>query len=67
MPAKKCKDCGHSLRNNLHGFDQNDAFLDGDKLVHSGSCTYCRVCNPVLDEVLRKLAAKKRGKNEKTT
>ena len=30
-----CRDCGHSLENNLHGFDQNDAWLDDqDHLVH---------------------------------
>ena len=41
-----CYDCGHSLENNNHGFDQNDAVMDGDNLIHSGRCTYCRVCNP---------------------
>lgn len=41
-----CPHCGHSLADNHHGFDQNDAYLDGDSLVHSGSCTYCKICNP---------------------
>jgi len=41
-----CELCGHSLENNSHGFDQNDAVMDGDTLVHSGHCTYCRECNP---------------------
>jgi hypothetical protein len=40
-----CPDCGHSLENNKHGFDQNDGCMDGDKLIHSGRCTYCRFCN----------------------
>lgn len=41
-----CNLCGHTLKDNSHGFDQNDAWMDGDKLVHSGSCTYCKICNP---------------------
>jgi len=28
------------------GFDQNDGHMEGEKLVHSGQCTYCVVCNP---------------------
>jgi hypothetical protein len=44
--TSKCPDCGHSLENNLHGFDQNDAWIEDDKLIHSGHCTYCRECNP---------------------
>lgn len=41
-----CELCGHSLLDNLHGFDQNDADDNGD-LTHSGrctGCTYCKVC-----------------------
>jgi hypothetical protein len=50
-----CRDCGHSLENNLHGFDQNDAWLDDqDHLVHSGHCTYCRFCNPRIFEKEKK-------------
>ena len=41
-----CGLCGHSLENNIHGFDQNDAHMEGDKLVHHGTRTYCRKCNP---------------------
>jgi len=43
-----CHDCHHTLEGNGHGFDQNDGWMDGDKLVHSGSCTYCRYCNPAI-------------------
>lgn len=39
-----CPSCNHSLKDNDHGFDQNDAHMEGDKLVHSGCCTYCKVC-----------------------
>jgi hypothetical protein len=46
VETTRCPDCGHLLKDNLHGFDQNDAWMDGDKLVHSGHCTYCRECNP---------------------
>jgi len=42
--SKICSFCGHSLVNNPHGLDQNDVFMDGDKLIHSGSCTYCKHC-----------------------
>lgn len=41
-----CESCGHSMEGNAHGFDQNDAYMDGDKLIHSGKCTYCIVCFP---------------------
>jgi hypothetical protein len=41
---KFCGLCGHSLVENSHGFDQNDAVMDGDRLIHSGHCTYCKVC-----------------------
>jgi len=40
-----CELCSHSLDNNLHGLDQNDAWLDEDgTLVHGGICTYCKIC-----------------------
>lgn len=59
MPTEICPDCKHSQENNLHGFDQNDAWLEDDptsesgyRLVHSGSCTYCRFCNPGLFEAV---------------
>lgn len=45
-----CCDCGHTLKDNQHGFDQNDAHMEGDKLIHSGRCTYCKFCNPNLNE-----------------
>jgi len=48
---KTCDLCGHSMENNSHGFDQSDAWVDGLKLVHSGHCTYCHVCNPRLKEL----------------
>jgi len=41
-----CNLCGHDLVDNKHGFDQNDAWMDGDKLKHGGTCTYCKFCNP---------------------
>lgn len=41
-----CELCKHSLLNNSHGFDQNDAWMEGDKLVHSGRCSYCKECYP---------------------
>jgi hypothetical protein len=46
---KSCPFCGHLLENNDHGLDQNDATLNElYEFVHSGSCTYCRVCNPEI-------------------
>ena len=45
---KICGLCHHSLKDNDHGLDQNDMWLEGDKLVHSGHCTYCEMCNPRL-------------------
>jgi len=45
-----CGLCHHSFKDNNHGFDQNDAYMDGDVMVHCGSCTYCNVCNPSLHE-----------------
>jgi hypothetical protein len=49
----KCELCGHFLEGNSHGFDQNDAVMDGDVLVHSGHCTYCKVCNPRIFEKVK--------------
>src|SRR5258708_2822320 len=31
--ARNCPDCGHSLKNNIHGFDKSDCFMHGDELV----------------------------------
>lgn len=56
-PAPLCELCHHSLKDNLHGFDQNDADFDGDNLVHSGHCTYCKECNPALGRLLLKKRA----------
>lgn len=50
VQVQECPDCHHSLKENNHGFDQNDGWIEGDKLVHSGSCTYCRICNPRIFE-----------------
>jgi hypothetical protein len=47
-----CALCDHSLVDNLHGFDQNDAWMEGGKLIHSGTCTYCKECNLILEEVI---------------
>jgi hypothetical protein len=44
LSPEECHWCKHSLKNNSHGFDQSDAWMDGDKLVHSGQCTYCKIC-----------------------
>lgn len=55
---KTCPLCKHTLEDNLHGFDQNDAWMEGEKLVHSGSCTYCKFCNPVFSEALAKAEKK---------
>jgi hypothetical protein len=40
-----CPDCGHSLKDNMHGPDQGDYYIDeqGD-LKHYGSCIYCKFC-----------------------
>lgn len=53
MSDQTCPHCKHSLEDNKHGFDQNDAWMDGDELIHSGSCTYCKECNPRLKELLK--------------
>jgi hypothetical protein len=40
-----CQWCKHSLRDNDHGFDQVDAWVDEhQRLSHSGKCAYCRIC-----------------------
>lgn len=45
--AELCPSCKHSLKNNLHGLDQNDIEMDENgEAHHVGSCTYCSVCNP---------------------
>lgn len=51
MDTGICNLCHHSLVDNSHGFDQNDGYMDGNKLVHSGACTYCKVCNPALFKI----------------
>lgn len=46
-----CDMCGHFLANNSHGLDQNDVSMDENEIVtHSGSCTYCKECNPRLSK-----------------
>jgi hypothetical protein len=53
-----CPDCKHALAGNMHGFDQNDGYLDTNgKLAHSGRCTYCRICNPQIFGRLKPHAA----------
>lgn len=54
-----CELCGHSLEFNEHGFDQNDAVMVGDELIHSGQCTYCKVCSPSLNEWLKRKLSEK--------
>jgi uncharacterized protein YuzB (UPF0349 family) len=42
-----CEMCKHSLKDNNHGFDQNDVYMDENlNVTHFGTCTYCNVCNP---------------------
>jgi len=48
-----CSHCKHDLTDNQHGFDQNDGWIEGDNLVHSGVCTYCHLCNPRLPKPIR--------------
>jgi len=55
----KCSLCGHSLKDNLHGFDQNDGVMQGDRLVHTGTCTYCKFCNPTFRKALEKAERKR--------
>ena len=48
IPVKpaSCEFCHHSLKNNNHGWDQNDMETINNVQMHSGRCTYCNVCNP---------------------
>ena len=46
LAAETCEICEDSLDGNSHGFDQNDGYMDGDKLILYGTCTYCRICFP---------------------
>lgn len=46
---KQCPYCKHSMENNLHGLDQNDLEMVEEEAVYVGSCTYCKVCNPILE------------------
>lgn len=46
LKAALCGLCKHLTIDNTHGFDQNDADMIDDKLVHYGRCTYCNLCNP---------------------
>ena len=40
-----CPDCGHSLKDNRHGPDQNDYVMaENGSYHHSGHCTYCKEC-----------------------
>ncbi len=55
---KVCPDCHHNLKDNDHGFDQNDGWIENNKLVHSGHCTYCKECNPVFATALIKFEKK---------
>lgn len=52
MADDVCPDCGHSLKDNKHGPDQNDYWYDDavDGYRHSGTCTYCRECNKELTD-----------------
>ena len=38
----ECILCGHSKVDNKHGFDQYDMYMNGDKVIHTGRCTYCK-------------------------
>lgn len=44
MSLPFCRDCKHLMRNNSHGFDQNDGYVENGILIHYGKCTYCKVC-----------------------
>jgi hypothetical protein len=42
---KTCNLCGHSLKNNNHGGDQNDFYInENNELIYRGKCTYCKIC-----------------------
>jgi len=60
MSKGTCKNCGHSLTNNSHGPDQNDMYMDGDRLCFTGTCTYCKECNPVFAAALAKAEKEKK-------
>ena len=47
-----CANCAHSLIDNLHGFDQNDWYVEHNKLIYFGCCTYCKECNPDLKQAV---------------
>lgn len=53
MHEERCNMCDHWMENNSHGFDQNDGHVEYNsdrepRLIHSGTCTYCKECNPYL-------------------
>lgn len=49
--ASWCRWCGHDLKDNQHGLDQNDFYYDCWKyMIYMGSCTYCRECNSAVEE-----------------
>ena len=50
ISSTECNACKHSLIDNGHGLDQNDMWMEGDELVFSGHCTYCKECSPALKE-----------------
>ena len=43
-----CKGCKHSLKDNLHGIDQNDIYEKPDGTLGWDSSIYCKECNPWL-------------------
>jgi hypothetical protein len=44
-----CELCGHLMKDNQHGFDQNDFDIDeNENLVYCGHCTYCKECRAEL-------------------
>lgn len=51
---KTCPYCGHYFEDNIHGIDQNDMQYDSSdgEYKHTGTCTYCKKCNPVLERML---------------
>ena len=60
----RCNLCGHSLTDNEHGFDQNDAWMDGEKLVHSGLCTYCKACQSMPAQEIKERLAKREAPSD---